>query len=126
VRTPLAVVAGLVVAVIAAAVLGEYGFDGWAVMGSGVLTGLFVAEAVLAVARTGTGPLAAATAVLSAGSLLGAGWTSTGQELGTVTWKGWAAVALAAVAGAVRARPRAATRGSRPAPAGTESGAPDR
>ena len=120
VRTPLAVAAGLAVAVIGAVVLGEYGFDGWAVMGSGVLAGLFVAEAVLAVARTGSGPLAAATAVLSAGSLLGAGWTSTGHDLGTVTWKGWAAVALAAAAGAIRARPPAAARGSRPAPAGTE------
>lgn len=119
-RPPLALAAGLAVAVIAAVVLGEYGFDGWAVMGSGVLTGLFVAEAVLAVARTGSRPLAAATALLSAGALLWAGWTSTGGQLGTVTWKGWAAVALAAAAGAVRARPPAAARDNRPAPASPE------
>ena len=119
-RPPLALVAGLAVAAIAAAVLGEYGFDGWAVMGSGVLTGLFVAEAVLAVARAGSRPLAAAAAGLSAAALLWAGWTATGQRLGTVTWKGWAAVALAAVAGAVRARPPAAARGNRPAPPSPE------
>lgn len=119
-RALLAVVAGLVVAAIAAVVLGEYGFDGWAVIGSGVLTGLFVAEAVLAVARTSSRPLAGVTALLAAGALLWAGWTSTGHQLGTVTWKGWAAVALAAVAGAVRARPRAAAPGTRPAPASTE------
>lgn len=119
-RSPLAVLAGLVVAVVAAAVLGEYGFDGWAVMGSGVLVGLFVAEAVVTVAGTGSRRLAAVTAVLSAGALLAAGWIATGHRLGTVPWKGWVAVALAAAAGAVRARPRAAARGSRSAPAATE------
>ena len=66
VRQTLAVLAGAVVAVVAAAILGEYGFDGWAVMGSGVLTGLFVAEAEVAVVRTGNRPLAAATAATTA------------------------------------------------------------
>jgi hypothetical protein len=118
-RDSLALLAGAVVAVVGAAVLGEYGFDGWAVVGSGLLTGLFVAEAVVAVARRGTGPLAGGSAVLGAASLLWAGWISTGHRLGTVSWKGWVAVALAAAAGAVRARP-AAARDSRPAPAATE------
>jgi hypothetical protein len=120
VRPLLSVAAGLVVAVIAAAVLGEYGFDGWAVVGSGALTGLFVGEAVVGVARRSTVPLAAATAVLAAGALAGAGWISTGHRLGTATWKGWAAVALAGVAGAVRARPTGAAPHSRPAPAAAE------
>jgi hypothetical protein len=120
VRDSLAVLAGAVVAVVAAAVLGEYGFEGWAVVGSGLLAGLFVAEAEVAVARTGSRLLAAAAAVLAAGGLLWAGWISTGHRLGTVTWKGCAAVALAAAAGAIRARPPAPARRSRSEPAATE------
>ncbi|MDQ4089220.1 MAG: hypothetical protein M3163_02790 [Actinomycetota bacterium] len=119
-RSPLAVLAGLAVAAIAGAVLGEYDFDGWAVIGSGVLTGLFVGEAVVAVARKGSPLLAAATAALSAGAMLWAGWTTTGHRLGTVGWKGWAAVALAAIAGGIRARPTAGAPRSRSAPAAAE------
>jgi len=120
VRPPLAVLAGLVVAVVAGAVLAEYDFDGWAVLGSGLLTGLFVGEAVVVVARRGSPLLAAATALLSAGAMLGAGWTTTGHRLGTVGWKGWAAVALAAVAGGIRARPTSGAPHSRSAPAAAE------
>ncbi|MGH9264856.1 MAG: hypothetical protein ACRD1D_09200 [Acidimicrobiales bacterium] len=120
-RAPLAVVAGAAVAVLAAAVLGEYGFEGWAIVGSGLLVGLFVAEAMVAVARSGGAVLAAAAAALGAGSMVWAAWISTGHRLGTVGWKGWAAVALAAAAGAIRARPPSAgARRSRPAPAATE------
>ena len=112
--------AGAAVAVVAAAVLGEYSFDGWAVIGSGLLTGLLVGEAMVAVARGGSRLLAGAAAVLAAGSMLWAGWTTTGHRLGIVSWKGWAAIALAGAAGAVRARPPAAARHSRSAPAATE------
>lgn len=120
VRESLALVAGVAVGAVAAAVLGEYGFDGWAVVGSGVLTGLFVAEAALAVAGGGSRLLAAGSAAIAAGALLSAGWIATGHRLGTVGWKGWAAVALAGAAGAIRARPTSAARHSRPAPATTE------
>ncbi len=120
VRQSVALVAGAAVAVIAAAVLGEYGFDGWATVGSGVVTGVFVAEAALAVARRGSPLLAGGCALLAGGSLAWAGWISTGHRLGAATWKGWAAVALAAVVGGIRARPTGAARGSRPAPAATE------
>ena len=119
-RPPLSVLAGAAVAAIAAVVLGEYAFDGWAVVGSGVLVGLFVAEAMVAVARGGTRWTAVVAAALGAGAMLWAGWISTGHRLGTVGWKGWAGVALAAVAGAVRARPRGGARHSRPAPASAE------
>lgn len=120
VRESLAVLAGAAVAVVAAVILGEYGFDGWAVLGFGLVTGLFVAEAMVAVARSGSWRLGVAAALLGAASLLATGWISTDHQLGTVTWNGWAAVALAAVAGAVRARPPGAARGTRPAPAATE------
>ena len=120
VRQSLAVLAGAAVAVIAAVILGEYGFDGWAVVGSGVLTGLFVGEAEVAVSRGGSRRLAVAAAMLGAAGLLGAGWISTDHRLGTVAWKGWLAVALAAVAGAIRARSTGEARRSRPAPAAAE------
>ena len=119
-RSPLALLAGLAVAVIAGAVLGEYDFDGWATIGSGVLTGLFVGEAVVTVARRSSRALAAATIVMGIGAMLWAAWTTTGHRLGTVGWKGWVAVALAGVAGGIRARPTAAAPSSHPAPAGTE------
>jgi hypothetical protein len=114
------VLAGVAVAVIAAGVLGEYAFDGWAVIGSGVLAGLFVAEAMLAVTRTGTRLTLVVAAVLSAAAMVWAGWISTGHRLGTVAWRGWVAVAVAAMAAALRARPRGEAPDSRPAPAAAE------
>ena len=119
-RTPLSVVAGAAVAIVAAAVLGEYGFDGLAVLGTGLLVGIFVAEAVVAVAREGSPLGAAASALLAAASMTWAAWISSGHRLGTVRWMGWAGVALAAAAGAFRARPPGAVRRSRPAPASAE------
>ncbi|HEX2046710.1 MAG TPA: hypothetical protein VHF27_03040 [Acidimicrobiales bacterium] len=119
-RAPVSVLAGAAVAVIAAAVLGEYAFDGWAVVGSGVLVGLFVAEAMVAVLRNGSRWTAAVAAALGAGAMLWAGWISTGHRLGSVGWKGWLAVALAAAAGAFRARPPGGARSTRPAPASAE------
>ena len=119
-RPPLALLAGLAVAAIAASVLGEYDFDGWAVLGSGVLVGLLVAEAVVTVAKAGSRLWAAACAGLAAGAMVWAGWISTDHRLGTVGWRGWTAVALAAGAGAIRARPTAEAPRSRPAPASAE------
>jgi hypothetical protein len=120
VRTPLSLLAGAAVAVIGAAVLGEYGFDGLAVLGSGLLLGVFLAEAVLAVSRVGAWVLAGASGVLAAASMTWAGWIASGHRLGTVRWMGWAAVALAAAAAAFRTRPPEALRRSRPAPASAE------
>ncbi len=106
--------------VIAAAVLGEYNFDGWAVLGSGVLVGLFVGEAVVTVAQGGSRLRALASGAIAAGAMAWAGWISTGHHLSRVSWTGWAAVALAAGAGAIRARPTSAAPHSRPAPASAE------
>lgn len=119
-RPPLSVLAGAVVAVIGAAVLGEYGFDGLPVLGSGLLLGVFVAEGLLAVAKAGSVLGSVSSGILAAASMVWAGWIADGHRLGTVRWMGWAAVALAALAGAFRARPRGAARRSRPAPAATE------
>lgn len=119
-RPLLALLAGLVVAVIAAAVLGEYNYDGWAVLGSGLLVGLFVAEAVVSVSKAGSRLRAGASAALGAGALVFAGWISTGHRLDLIGWKGWAAAALAAGAAGIRARPTEAAPNSRPAPASAE------
>lgn len=119
-RAPLSVLAGAAVAVLGAAILGEYGFDGLPVLGSGLLLGIFVAEGFLAVAREGSRLGMVTSAVLSAASMTWAGWIADGHRLGTVRWMGWTAVALAAAAGGFRARRRGATRRSRPAPAAAE------
>lgn len=103
-----------------AVLLGEYGFDGLPVLGSGLLLGVFVAEAVVAVAKAGSRVGAVASGVLAGASMTWAGWIASGHRLGTVHWMGWAAVALAAGAGAFRARPPGAVRRSRPAPAAAE------
>jgi hypothetical protein len=114
------VLAGAAVAVIGGAVLGEYGFDGLPVLGSGLLLGLFVAEGLLAVAKVGSWRGAAASGVLAAAAMAWAGWIANGHRLGDVRWMGWTAVALAAAAGGFRARPPGAARRSRPARAAAE------
>lgn len=120
-RPILALLAGAAVAALGAAVLGEYSFGGPAVIGSGLLLGLFVAEAVLAVRGDGRNDVvgAVAGALLTALGLTWAAWISTGHRLGTLRWDGWLAVALGAVTAAFRLRPGAGWR-SRPAPAPTD------
>ncbi len=92
-------------AMIAALMIGEYAFDGWAVIGAGLVLGLFVSEATTTVARGRSALLAAAGAVFTVGGLLGAAWISTDRRLSLVGWKGWVAVAVGAAAAAFRARP---------------------
>lgn len=107
-RPILALVAGAAVAAFGAAVLGEYSFAGAAVIGSGALLGLFVAEAVLWVRgeeEPGTWPVAAAAALLTAAGLVMAAWIATGHRVGEVRWDGWLAVALGAVVAGFRLRP---------------------
>jgi hypothetical protein len=102
-RRTLAVVAGALVAGAAALLLGEYPFSGLVVLGSGVLVGLLVSEAVVTVGEwRGPGP-AATGAVLAAAGLVWAGWIAEGHDLGRVAAEGWAAVGLGAGAAALRA-----------------------
>jgi hypothetical protein len=99
----MAVVAGGLVAAAAALLLGEYPFDGLLVLGSGVLVGLLVAEAVVSVG-TWRGPApAAACALLSGAGLVWAGWIAEGHDLGRIAPEGWVAVVLGAAAAGVRA-----------------------
>ncbi len=105
VRRVLALLAGAAVAVVAGVVLGEYAFDGLAIVGAGVVVGLFVSEAAVAVARGRATLVAAGCGVFTVGGMLIAAWTATGHRLSIVEWEGWLAVALGAVAAFLRAAP---------------------
>ena len=106
-RPVLAVLAALAVTVVGAAILGEYQFDGLTGAVAGLIYGIFVAEAAIAVAKRGGAWLAAVCAVFALGGL---GWAiraSIGPRAsvpGDVPGWGWVALALAAVGAAVRAR----------------------
>jgi len=107
VRPILAVLAALAVTVIGAAILGEYQFDGLTGAVAGLIYGIFVAEAAVAVARRGSTWLAIVCAVLAVGGL---GWAiraSVGPRAsvpGDIPGFGWAGLVLAAAGAAVRAR----------------------
>lgn len=115
-RLALAVVAGAAVSAFSALILGEYEFTGSTPYVAGLLFGLLVAEAVLAVATRGTLPLAAATAALAGGGLVWAAWISAGRDWAYVPGVAWLSVAIGVVVGGVRVA-RAGVRSSAP-PAG--------
>jgi hypothetical protein len=124
VRRIAGILAGAAVAALGAVVLGEYPFSGWLIRASGVLLGLFVAEAVVAVGgEHGRAPLPAA--VLAGAGLTWAAWISEGHEISRLGATGWVAIAVGMIAAGARARSWGATAGSRPgAIAGSQPGAP--
>jgi hypothetical protein len=93
--------------VLGAAILGEYQFDGLTGAVAGLIYGVFVAEAGVAVARRGSGWLVAVCAVLAVGGL---GWAiraSIGPRAsvpGDIPGFAWAALVLAAAGAVFRAR----------------------
>ena len=105
VRRVLALLAGAAVAVAAGVVLGEYAFDGLAIVGAGIVVGLFVSEAAVAVARRRSALVAAGCSAFTVGGMLIAAWIATGHRLSIVEWEGWLGVALGAVAAVLRAAP---------------------
>jgi hypothetical protein len=115
-RRILGLTAAAVVAALGALVLGEYAFDGVAVVFSGALLGLFVAEAAAAAGERSR-PLAVASGALTALGLVWAGWISTGHRLGAVPGLGWAAVAVGALVAALTGlQRRTPARTGRPSP----------
>jgi hypothetical protein len=107
VRLALAVLAALVVAVVGAAILGEYQFDGLTGAAAGLIFGVFIAEAALAVNRRGSALLAAVCAVLAVGSLGWAIHASIGPRASIpddVPGMAWVALVLAALGAVIRAR----------------------
>ena len=119
-RRILGLVAGVAVAAGGAVVLGEYAFEGPAVVGAGALLGLFVAEATLTVAKTASRSLAAVLAAVTVGGLLWAASIATDGRLGEVPISGWLAVALGAAAAALRTLLWRTPARSRPEPTPAE------
>lgn len=119
-RLALGLVGGAAVAALAAVTLGEYGFSGVAVVGSGLVVGLFVSEVTVSVSQVRSVALAVAGAVLTVAGLLGAAWTSTGHRLSSIPGEGWLALVVGAAAAAIRARPLRSTPDSHPEPPSPE------
>ena len=128
-RLALAVVAALAVAMVGAAILGEYQFDGVTGAAAGLIFGIFVAEAAVAVARRGSALLAAVCAVLAVGALGWAIHASIGPRAsvpGDVPGMAWVALVLAALGAGIRARSSGRRGGGSPtAPARTPASASD-
>jgi hypothetical protein len=106
-RPGLAVVAAAVVAALGGAILGEYQFDGVTGAAAGLIFGIFVAEAAVAVAGRGSPPLALVCVVLTVGALAWAIHASLGPRAsipGDVPGMAWAALVLGALGSGIRAR----------------------
>jgi hypothetical protein len=106
-RLVLALLASFAVAALGAAILGEYQFTGVTGAAAGLIFGIFVAEAGVAVNRGGDNLLAVACALLTGGALLWAIHASFGARSSIpadVPAMGWLAIGLGVVAAGFRAR----------------------
>jgi hypothetical protein len=107
VRLALAILASFVVAALGAAILGEYQFTGITGAVAGLIFGIFVAEAGVAVNREGSDLLAVVCALLTAAALLWAIHASFGARSSLpadVPTMGWLSIGLGVVGAGVRAR----------------------
>jgi hypothetical protein len=98
-----ALLAGLLVTALGAAILGEYQFNGLTGVVAGLIFGLFVAEVTVSVAREGNAVFAAVCAAFTVGGLGWAVRASIGPR-GHVPALAWVAIAVGATAAAFRAR----------------------
>ncbi len=106
-RLVLAVLAATAVAALGAAILGEYQFTGLTGAVAGLIFGIFVAEAAVAVNRGGNDLLAVVCALLTAAGLIWAIHAGIGARdsiPGDVPGMGWLAVGLGVVGAGFRAR----------------------
>jgi hypothetical protein len=126
VRDILAVLAAAAVGALGAVILGEYPFKGVVILASGLVFGLFVAEAALAVSRHRSPSLGAVCASIGVLAMTWSAWITTGHDLSYLGPAGWAAVAATAVAAGLRAGGLRAWSSRRAAgtQAGTAPGAP--
>ena len=117
-RATLAVLAAAAVGALGALILGEYPFNGLTILAAGLVFGLFIAEAAVAINRQATRPLGATVAVIGLAAMTWAGWITTFHDLGELSGKGWASIALCGLAGGLRAglAPRLRGETSRRAP----------
>lgn len=117
-RAVLAVATSAAAAALGALLLGEYSISGLVGLGAGLVFGLLVGEVAVSVARSGSTVLAGVVGAAAGGGMLWAAWISTGADLARLAPEGWVAVVLAAITGAIRARPprRAPHNPAAPAP----------
>ena len=107
-RRTLALLAAAAVAALTAVILGEYVLTAGTAVAAGLVVGFLLAEVVLGIARwRGLAP-ALTVALLGGGSLAWAGWIEAGRGVAPIRATVWLGVAIAAVVGAVRLRPRPA------------------
>lgn len=99
-RQLLAAVAAAVVASVGAIVLGEYDLVGLVALLSGVLFGLAVTEAAIAVAHRLTRPTALVTAAISGLGFTWAVWIATNHFRDPIPVSAWVGVALS-IAGSI-------------------------
>lgn len=93
---------------IGAVILGEYEFTGTTPWLAGVVFGLLISEVSLSVAPARAWWLAVAGGAVAAGSLLWAGWITSGEGVAPYPAMAWVAAGLGAASATWRARPRAA------------------
>jgi hypothetical protein len=101
-RAGIGLLLGAVASILGAFILGEYQFEGYVPLVSGLLFGLVVAEIVIEVGRRRTLVVGALAGLEAAGGLVWAGWISGGEGLGPVPGGAWLAAGLALVAAVVR------------------------
>ena len=101
-RAGIGLLLGAVAAILGAFILGEYQFEGYVPLTSGLLFGLVVAEIVIEVGRRRTLLVGVLAGVEAAGGLAWAGWISGGEGLGPIPGGAWLAAGLALVAAVVR------------------------
>lgn len=127
-RPILALVAAAAVGALGAVILGEYEFTGLTVLAAGVVFGLFIAEAALAVNRHGNVRMGVGAGLIGLGAMTWAAWITTFHDLSGLTGTGWAAVALCGLAAglrtALRRGPSRSADGT-PAPAPAPAGSPE-
>ena len=102
-RATLAVLAAAAVGALGALILGEYPFTGLTILASGVVFGLFIAEAAVAVNRGPALPVGIAVGVIGVIAMVWAAWITTFHHLSELPGRGWAAIVLCGLAGGVRA-----------------------
>lgn len=117
-RLVLAFAAALAVGVLGALILGEYPFRGAVVLVSGVVLGLFIAEAALTVNGSQRSvALGIGCAVIGLAAMTWAAWIAEGRDLSYVGPAGWTAVALTGLAAGIRTGFRRGGDSPAPAPA---------
>lgn len=123
-RPILALVAAAGVGALGAVILGEYEFRGITVLAAGVVFGLFVAEAALAVNRGPAVALGVGSAVIGWAAMLWAAWITTFHDLAQLSGAGWAAVVLTGAAAGLRTGWSRRAAGN-PAPAPAPAASPE-